>query len=163
MKTKSGIFLAILASFAVMMIPSEIIAETQRMAPESRAIRELVVRGGAPAKLADEVTRRIKAVNGKEESIPDLLDTKYFLGLIEDRLARALLMLDDVKMATASPRELTSAVSVLTEKRALLRGEPTQRITHEQRTKLNELLPVLIAEARRRGLTIDGKAEALTG
>jgi len=29
MKTKSGIFLAILASFAVMMIPSEIIAETQ--------------------------------------------------------------------------------------------------------------------------------------
>jgi hypothetical protein len=43
------------------------------------------------------------------------------------------------------------------EKRQLLRGEPTQIISDAERKKLHELLPLAIAEAQRRGLTLDGQ------
>ena len=115
-------------------------------------------------------TRGLKKVESAAEEVPALysvpkgvtLDTRYFLEQIEEKLALALLQLTPSKLNRSSGRELTSIVSMLSEKRALLRGEPTQIVSHEQRQKLNDLLPELIKEAKRRGITIEGSMKDVT-
>lgn len=81
--------------------------------------------------------------------------TKDFLSAIEDRLDRALHYLDDYALAAASAKDLAVTIGILTEKRQLLRGEPTQILSNEERTTINMLIPVVIREAQRRGITID--------
>ena len=44
----------------------------------------------------------------------------------------------------------------LIEKRQLLKGEPTQIISVDERKTLNQLLPLLIVEAQRRNVEIPG-------
>ena len=70
--------------------------------------------------------------------------------------------LTESEIKKSSVRERVTAISAFVEKRALLRGEPTQIVTHEQRQKLDDLLPELIKEAKRRGITIEGKMKDVT-
>ncbi len=50
----------------------------------------------------------------------------------------------------------------MVEKRQLLRGEATVIVSDLERKKLNELLPLLIAEGQRRGITIEGEAKVIS-
>lgn len=81
--------------------------------------------------------------------------TSEILEMIEDRIGRALGYLDDFVLSKATAKDLAITLGILLEKRQLLRGEPTQILSVEERQGLNELLPKLIAEAQRRGLSID--------
>lgn len=92
--------------------------------------------------------------------------TKGFLAQMEDRLDRALHYLDDYVLSAASAKDLAVVIGILTEKRQLLRGEPTQILSTEERQTLNVLIPVVIREAQRRGITIDmaeGEVRVLGG
>ena len=66
--------------------------------------------------------------------------------------------MDDKVMSEATLRDLAMASAALTEKLQLLEGKPTQIISDLERKNLFELMPLLIAEAQRRGITIEGKA-----
>lgn len=94
-------------------------------------------------------------------------EKNQFLELLEDRAHRALEYLDDYKLSEASAKDLAILVGILLEKRQLLRGEPTQIISFEERKSLGELIPLLIKEAKKRGLeigvykTIEGEAEVV--
>lgn len=81
--------------------------------------------------------------------------TAAVLSLMEDRRYRALEYLDDVALAQSSGRDLAVIAGVLTDKIQLLEGKPTQILSVEDRRKLNEIIPLFIREARRRGVTID--------
>lgn len=81
--------------------------------------------------------------------------TKDLLGLIDERLRMALEYMTDGKMAEAGVKDLAILFGILTEKRALLRGEPTQIIGTKERQNLTDLLPELLKEAQRRGMTVD--------
>ena len=91
-----------------------------------------------------------------------------FLGLLEDRAHRALEYMDDYTLANANAKDLAIIVGILMEKRQLLRGEPTQILSIEERAGMSDLIPKLLREAERRGLsvgvykTIDGEAEVVT-
>ena len=78
--------------------------------------------------------------------------------IIDDRLMRALQYLDDYQMAGASARDLAYVIDRLFNMRSLLRGEPTQIMGHDERRALNDLVPLMMAEARRRGVTIEAVA-----
>jgi hypothetical protein len=54
---------------------------------------------------------------------------------------------------------LAIITGILTEKEQLLLGKPTQILSHQERKNLNELIPVLIQEARRRGIDFGISAE----
>lgn len=81
--------------------------------------------------------------------------TKGFLAQMEDRLDRALHYLDDYALSGATAKDLAVIIGILTEKRQLLRGEPTAILSSEERVTLNALIPVVVREAQRRGITID--------
>ncbi len=74
--------------------------------------------------------------------------------ILEDRALRCIEYVDDFAMAKASLRDLAITAGVLIDKSLLLKGEPTAIFRNEDRRKLNELLPALIAEAKRRGVNI---------
>jgi hypothetical protein len=81
--------------------------------------------------------------------------TQEFLAFIEDRMMRSLEYLDDVALANASGRDLAVIFGIMADKRQLLNGEPTQILSFQDRRKLNDLIPLVLQEAQRRGLTID--------
>ncbi len=60
---------------------------------------------------------------------------------------------NDIKGAPVKDRAILMGIAI--EKRQLLRGEPTQILTFEERKKLDELLPAVLREAKRRGMTLD--------
>ena len=132
--------------------PSEVLekysalAKKEKKAVEERRREVELIKSGAPEKPFAKIT----------------LDTKYFLDQLEEKLAMTLESLTEAEIKKSSVRERVVAISAFVEKRALLRGEPTQIVTHEQRQKLNDLLPELIKEAKRRGITIEGKMKDVT-
>ena len=85
--------------------------------------------------------------------------TQSILGLLNDRIGRALGYLDDYALADASAKDLAIIVGILLEKHQLLQNRPTHIISVEERMALNELVPEIVREAQRRGMTIDLNAE----
>lgn len=80
--------------------------------------------------------------------------TKDFVELIEDRAWLALSFLDEFDILRASPKDKAVIAGILLEKRQLLRGEPTQILGVADRVELHRIMPLLVAEASKRGLEI---------
>lgn len=80
-------------------------------------------------------------------------------GMIADELTKkawmALSYIDDFSLAQQDAKGLAIIAGILLEKRQLLRGEPTQIISTEERAGLDELAKALMHESDRRGLIID--------
>jgi len=80
-------------------------------------------------------------------------------GMLAEELTKkawmALSYLDDFSMSQMSAKDAAIVVGILLEKRQLLRGEPTQIISVEERAGLDELSKAILKETERRGLTID--------
>jgi hypothetical protein len=89
------------------------------------------------------------------------IKTQDMIHKIDERIGHALTYVDDYVMSEANFRDLSMGIGILIEKRQLLKGEPTQIISIEERKRLDELLPMLVKEAARRGITIDGKVERI--
>lgn len=119
-------------------------------------LRQLIADTGASPNTVSEAMRRILALGGVEMDLPVKADTKHFQDEIDRKLARALALLDDTVMATATPGDLTRLVSMLIEKRALLRGEPTAIVRNEQRGSLDKVAALLLGELQRRGIKLPG-------
>lgn len=81
------------------------------------------------------------------KDLSELIGNKIFLGFQ---------FLDEKSFADASARDLMLGLSALIEKKQLLDGLPTQIISDLERKKLVELMPLFLAEAQRRGVTIPG-------
>lgn len=75
--------------------------------------------------------------------------------MIEGKIPTLMDAITEEKVKEATLRDVVLGLGVLIDKRQLLRGEPTQIMSYEDRQSLNELLPGLLREAERRGMTID--------
>jgi hypothetical protein len=84
-----------------------------------------------------------------------------FIKLIEMRLEKVLRGITDDKILEAGLKELTGAVRELVGARALVKGEPTQILRVDQRANLQRLMPALMKEMERRGLTVEFGAEGV--
>lgn len=108
----------------------------------SRALNGLVSRlqksGGWPAMQ--------KAKQIKRETFVELLDSVAF---------NTLASVDEYDLAAASFKDKMIGVGIALEKRALLRGEPTQILSHEERVRLPELLEAGMREMERRGMSYE--------
>ena len=112
---------------------------------------------GVPLSVVKGLRRRLKtrwqAVDGKVRKIK----IEQLLEMLDDKAIRCLEFLDDFALAGSSAKDLAVTFAVLTDKSLLLRGQPTQIISHEERLSLNVLMPSLVREIQSRGLTIDMK------
>jgi hypothetical protein len=83
------------------------------------------------------------------------------LELVEDRQIAVIEHMSDSKIRAGSLRDQVYALDRLNNIRQLLRGEPTQIVSVDDRKTLNELVPALIRSAQRRGMVIDAVGRAL--
>ena len=86
---------------------------------------------------------------------------KDLTDVIEDKIWRVLAYMNDNALMDATLRDLGFTFDRLMNARQLLKGEPTSILAWEDRRKLNELLPALILESRRRGIIVDGQVAGL--
>jgi hypothetical protein len=126
--------------------------------PADQEIYRVLREAGVAPWTAQEVLRRLAAINGGEIEVPKKFDTAMFLDMQEGKLYRALLMLDNAVIASAGPRDLTQMINMILKKRNLLKREPTVIIRQDQREGLNRVAGLLLAEMRRRGIQIDAMA-----
>jgi hypothetical protein len=122
-----------------------------------KELREIVENTGTSAGMLDTAMRRMRILAGaqKEGDLPAEVDTKWLQDSIDRTLGVIMTLMDPITLAGASVADLTRAASMLLEKRALLRGEPTSIVRNEHRGKLDELGGVLLGELQKRGITLD--------
>lgn len=81
--------------------------------------------------------------------------TDSLVELIEEKLPLLLKSINQKKVDDATLRDIAVAFGVLAEKRQLLKGEPTQIMTYQERQNMNEIGPELLKEMERRGMVVD--------
>lgn len=117
---------------------------------------------GLPPSTGEAFLRRLRTRYAPVTRAAKEFKTRDIVSRIDEKLELAFEYMDEKVIGEASFRDLAMSSSALIEKRQLLLGEPTVVIDFNSRKKLNELLPAMIAEARRRGLTIDGQFTNVT-
>jgi DNA-binding CsgD family transcriptional regulator len=120
-------------------------------------VKDALAAAGMPDRVSEAMLKRLRVKFFGAVHEIKALKTQELVRMCEEKLGMIGFYLDDKVMAEASARDLGLMAGVLIEKRQLLRGEPTQIISDHERKKLNELLPLAIAEAQRRGLTLQGQ------
>lgn len=140
------------AGFAAAADPT---AESYNAAIE-RANAELAA-AGIPGKVSQALVRRMRVKYAGAVTAVRAINTSEILKTIEEKLDLVGGYIDDKVVSEANFRDLALGFAALTEKRNLLRGEPTAIISNLDREKLHALIPSMIAEARRRGITVDGQ------
>lgn len=111
---------------------------------------------GLPESTCEALLRRLRTRYRPVNAALRDLKTADLIRMLNERITLALQYIDEKVIAEASFRDLSLGTSAMIEKRNLLRGEPTQVFDFNLRQKLEVLLPAAIAEARRRGIPIEG-------
>lgn len=119
--------------------------------------KDLAAQLGLPQRMVEAMIRRARTRNVAVKMEMHNVQNKQLAQLFDDRLYRALQWADDDLMAQASLRDLGYFIDRMLSARQLIRGEPTSIVAFEDRRKLNELMPLLINEAKRRGFVLDGQ------
>jgi DNA-binding CsgD family transcriptional regulator len=135
--------------------------ERKRTAAIDR-VNEMLKAEGMPAKVSAALVRRLQVKYAGTVYAARELRTNEILEMMGKKIDLCAFYLDDKVLAEASARDIMLGMTALVEKRQLLRGEPTAIVSDAERAKLHELLPRVIAEARRRGLTLEGEVTGKT-
>ena len=125
--------------------------------PELMRVRQAMEAAGLPQTVSTRLLHRLKVKYFGALTEIRNLKTQEILDMLGKKIHLALTYMDDKVMAEASFRDLALGSTAMIEKRSLLRGEPTQIVSDHERKKLVELMPLLLAEAQRRGVTIPGQ------
>lgn len=118
-------------------------------------VKDALKAAGMPERVSEAMLKRLRVKFFGAVHEVRALKTQEITRMLEEKIDMVRFYLDDKVMAEASARDLMLGLGVMIEKRALLRGEPTQIVSDHERKRMNELVPLLIAEAQRRGRTID--------
>lgn len=111
---------------------------------------------GVPGKVSYALIRRMSVKYADVVTEKKRLSTSEILETLDRDICLISGYIDDFVCAGANLRDLGLIKGSLIEKRNLLRGEPTTIMSTEERAKLKDLLPALVVECRRRGITIEG-------
>ena len=115
---------------------------------------------GFPQRTLDQLIKRIEVLNGAPGPETKGLNSKELIEALNAKVATALSYLDDFVLAGSSAKDLMVVAAVGIDKMQLLKGEPTQILSHQERQGMNDLLPLVLAEARRRGL-VDNQGKVI--
>jgi len=114
----------------------------------SKAIREV----GLPPDAARHLMARLNSDYQPVLRELQRVKTDHMVREFENLSVRAVQAITDDKLENTSAYQLALIGAIAADKRELLDGRPTERISHEDRLKLPEVIEALMAEANRRGL-----------
>ena len=130
---------------------------------DREAFLSMVKSIGVPLKIAQALARRLAGqfagakVEFKRMSLAEQVTATT------EKAQMLLSYIDEVGAAGAGLKDLTIAYGVLTDKALLLGGKPTQIVDFNMRAKLEVVMPAFLAEARRRGITVEGQVARIEG
>lgn len=117
----------------------------------------LAAAAGVPARLAAALGRRVAANYGKFVEVFTRETLQQQIQKTTDKAQFVLEHIDEVSIAGMNAKDLAMAYGILVDKAQLLGGKPTQVYDFNVRAKLEVLMPQFLAEAKRRGITVDGE------
>ncbi len=117
---------------------------------------------GLPEQAVTGLIRRLRAQYGEVTEELKNLHSGQIATMLTDKATLALSYIDDYTLAQSSAKDCAIIVGILLVKRQLLRGEPTQIISVEERQGLDELAKAIMGESERRGLLIDLEPSEVT-
>ena len=124
-------------------------------------IEIIAKQAGLDKNVTRELILRLKAQYAPVAGALRRVKTSELQELLDDRAYKLLTYLDDNAMQIAASKgdikALAVAIGVVLEKRQLLRGEPTQILNVEERMAMDKLIPAILREAARRGLSVEDR------
>lgn len=117
---------------------------------------EMAASAGIPPRVATALGRRIERQFG---SVTGAIKKLALAEQVTATTAAAQLVLahiDEVSIAGMDAKNLAIAYGVLVDKSLLLGGKPTSIVDFNVRQRLTVLMPAMLAEAARRGITMEG-------
>jgi hypothetical protein len=118
---------------------------------------------GIHASVIDAVLYRARSIAGLGVNFKTFND-RELTDELRKKISMATNYLDPVVLAQTGGKDLSIMLGILIEKLQLLEGKPTNiLLTREERSHLNELIPVLLQEARHRGIDLGVSAETTDG
>ena len=96
----------------------------------------------------------VERLRGLEPAIQRAKEIKNedLVKLLNERAYLLLAAMDETTIAKAGLGDLARAAGIVIDKRQLLRGEPTQIMSHKDRTRLDELIMEVVKVAEKRGI-----------
>ena len=122
-----------------------------------KVFMDIAAAAGLPPKAAMAFGQRIQTNQGHVEVEFKKLSAKE---RIDDALERADFIasrIDPVSVIGMNAKDLALAWKILVDGAQLLGGKPTQIVDFNMRRELTVLMPQFMAEARRRGITVEGE------
>ena len=134
--------------------------------PKFKDLREACKNAGMKPGLVTALIKRLQTGNYSvaTQEVKRLVG-KQLIEALEDKTALVLNYMDEFAVSQAGLKDLSIAANILIEKQQLLKNQPTQIIDFTARQQIWQLMPMMLAEAQRRGipLTIEGTATRVDG
>jgi len=109
---------------------------------------------GLPRSKLQILKQRVNLVEETKLSNPIEITDTQMRSEVKKKIAMVLGYIDNFSLATAKTSELSSIFKVLFEANQLLEGKPTTIMSREDRIHITDLIPKLLEEAQRRGISV---------
>lgn len=123
---------------------------------DRKVFMELADSGGVPPRVAAALALRIENQYGQAKAEVKRLTLDEQVKATTDKAQLVLSHIDEVSIAGSSAKDLATAYGTLVDRAQLLGGKPTAVYDVNLRAKLHVLMPQFLAEAKRRGITVEG-------
>jgi hypothetical protein len=124
---------------------------------DMKVFLEAMQMAGVKPQLAIALGRRIQMNYGPVMEEMKKMSVAELITEIDKKKQLLLSRIDEVSVIGMSAKDLALAFGILTDKALLLGGRPTSIVDFNLRAQLTVLMPQMLSEARRRGLTLEGE------
>ena len=118
--------------------------------------REMAASAGIPPRIAGAIARRVEDQLGVAKKEFKAMSLNEEMSRVQEIKQELLENMDVVSIGAMNAKDLALAYGIMTDKKLLLGGKPTSIVDFNVRARLEVLMPAMLAEAARRGITMDG-------
>ena len=123
-----------------------------------QAFVEMAQAAGVPPRMAGAIGRRLELNFGPVREELKRLTLNERVAKTFEKADMVLGFIDEASIPGMNAKDLATAYGILVDKALVMGGRPNVIVDFNSRKQLETLMPQFIAEAKRRGLTIDGTA-----
>lgn len=125
---------------------------------DTDAIMKIAALAGVPTRSAMAFAKRIGSRFGDLKTAYRRMTAAEQSDMLMEKANFMADHIDPISVVGMNAKDLAFGVAALVDKALLLTGRPTAIYDLNVRTRLDKLMPIMLAEAKRRGITIDGTA-----
>ena len=135
-------------------------AEVAQDDPKFKDLKDACKKAGIKPSIASALIKRLQTGNySLVTAEAKRLVGKELIETIEKKLSLVSEYMDEFAVSQAGAKDLGILFNILVHNHQLLSNQPTHIIDFNSRQQLSVLLPSMIAEAKRRGITLEGSAQ----